>query len=534
MSSVAYPAHPSTARREPRSTRRPSNLPGTQSSLLHTLDRLLGMPTLAAAAFALLVYLWMPKSMADPDIWWHLRDVAVQWQMHGWLHRDVLSATAHGAPWINHEWLAEVPFYLGWTLAGPRGVLVVSMAVTEAVMLLTFLLCWRYTRNTALTLVFSSLAALDATVSFGPRTLLFGWLCLNLELLLIEQWSAGRLRPVTALWAFPALFACWVNLHGSWLIGMLLLAAFLVSNALMRVSESPAAARWQLSSLHHLLQWPRRRDRSLWHAAGLSACALLLNPYGWRLVAYPFDLAFKQTLNIASVQEWQSLDFHTPRAKIFLLTLFVLCAVQLLRRTRWALWELVYVAIGIYAAFAYSRFLFLAALLVCPIVAKQVSQCLRPRPAPAPEHTLPGWRALVHAALIAAMLTLAASRFPAAQTMAAAERVTYPVGAVAALRSLHPNGPVFNQYIWGGFLEYHAPNIPVFVDSRVDIFERNGTFKDYLDVTQLRHPLETLDRRGIRYVLFEPDAPLVLLLKATGRWNTLYEDTSSVLLERTP
>ncbi len=385
-----------------------------------------------------------------------------------------------------------------------------------------------------MTLVFSSLAALDATVSFGPRTLLFGWLCLIVELLLLERWSTGRLRSGTALWAFPNLFAFWVNLHGSWLIGVLLLAAFLISNALMRLAETPAAARWRISSLHHLLQWPRRRDRTLWYAAGLSLVALLLNPYGWRLVAYPFDLAFRQTLNVASVQEWQSLDFHTPRAKIFLLTLFVLCTVQLLRRTRWALWELVYVAIGIYAAFAYSRFLFLAALLVCPLVAKQVNQCLRSRSATSPERTNPGWRALLHASLIAGMLPLVAARFPSAATMAAADRVAYPTDAVALLRTMHPVGPVFNQYIWGGFLEFHAPNIPVFIDSRADIFERNGTFQDYLDVTQLRHPLATLDRRGIRYVLFERDAPLVLLLKATGRWITLYEDTTTVLLERKP
>ena len=72
----------------------------------------------------------------------------------------------------------------------------------------------------------------------------------------------------------------------------------------------------------------------------------------------------------------------------------------------------------------------------------------------------------------------------------------------------------------------------MFVDSRVDIFERNGTFKDYLDVVQLRHPLEVLDRRGVRYVLFAREAPLVLLLKATGQWSVQYEDATAVLRER--
>ncbi len=480
---------------------------------------------MGAAALALLVYLWMPKSMADPDVWWHLRDAALQWQQGGWLHTDLLSGTARGAAWMNHEWLAEVPFYLGWVAGGARGVLLVSTAVTEAVLLLTYVLCWRLTRNVAVTLVFSALAAADATVSFGPRTLLFGWLCLNVQLLLLERWSAGKLRERTALWAFPALFAVWVNLHGSWLIGVVLLLGFLLCNALVR-----AAARWGVLPWMQLTVWPRRRDHALWKATALAGLALLVNPYGWRLVLYPFDLAFKQTLNIASVEEWRSLDFHTPRAKIFLLMLFALFAVQLLRRTRWALWELLYVAVGVYAALQYSRFLFLAALLVCPLAAKQVAACLRTEREP--EETTPGWRGLLHLVLMACMVPLVVARFPSAQAMAEAEAARYPTAALPMLRGWKPAGLVFNQYIWGGFLEWHAPGVPVFVDSRVDIFERNGTFKDYLDVTQLRHPLETLDRRGVRYVLFEREAPLVLLLKATGRWTVRYEDSTTVLLER--
>ncbi len=495
------------------------------------LDRTLSLTTVAAVAFALLVFCWLPKNMADPDIWWHLRDAAVQASSHHWLQHDVFSATARGAVWIDHEWLAEVPYALGWHWGGPQGVLLISIAVTEAVMLLTFLLTYRLTRNLAVTMVFSTFAAIDATVSFGPRTLLFGWLCLIVELLLLERWSCGKLRAHTALWAFPLLFAAWVNLHGSWLIGVVLLAGYLLCRGVTRLSERPWAARLGLSGVHHMMERPRRRDDALWRAGGFSLLALLLNPYGWRLVAYPFDLAFKQTLNVATVEEWHSLDFHTPRAKIFLVMLAVLFIAQLLRRSRWALHELFFVAVGVYAALSYSRFLFLAGLLVCPIAAKQVAACWDAQRLPEATAHTPGWRGLLHLAFIAVMLLIAVVRFPSAKTMLEAENA-YPRQAVVMLRTFEPRGPVLNEYTWGGFLEMYAPQVPVFIDPRMDIFERNGTLQDYLDVVRLKRPMEVLAKYHVRYVLFGRDTPLVLLLKSTRDWNVRYEDATTVLLER--
>ena len=495
------------------------------------LDRTFTLPVVAAFAFALLVFCWVPKNIADPDIWWHLRNAAVQAQNHAWLHHDVFSSTARGAAWIDHEWLAEVPFALGWHFGGPRGVLLVGTTVMEAVLLLTFLLTYRMTRHLGLTMVFSTLAAIDATVSFGPRTLLFGWLCLNVQLLLLERWNRGRMREQTALWVFPLLYAMWINLHGSWFIGLVLLAGYLCCREATRLSERPWAARLRLSSVHHMMERPRRRDGALWRAGGLSLLALLMNPYGWRLIAYPFDMAFKQTLNVATVEEWHALDFHTPRGKIFLVMLLVLFAVQVLRRSRWALHELFFVAVGVYSAFLYSRFLFLGGLLLCPIVAKQVAACWTERTAREKQPARPAWSGLLHTGLIAAMFALAATRVPSTATMLAAE-TAYPQGAAAMLRGFKPQGVVFNEYTWGGFLEFYAPQVPVFIDPRMDIFERNGTLRDYLDVVRLKRPIEVLDRYRVRYVLFGRDTPLTLLLKTSHAWDVRYEDATTVLLER--
>ena len=97
--------------------------------------------------------------------------------------------------------------------------------------------------------VASSLAVWLATVSFGPRTLLAGWICLVAELLLLELFREGR----DWLWCLVPLFVLWANLHGSWLIGhgavRCLLRCGLVEGTWGRIE----ASRWNRAQLRKLI-----------------------------------------------------------------------------------------------------------------------------------------------------------------------------------------------------------------------------------------------------------------------------------------
>ena len=85
--------------------------------------------------FALVVFLVVPKKVADPDIGWHLRNAQIQIQTHTFLHQDVYSFTTTGKPWMDHEWLSEIPFYLAWRSFGPRGIFLVTLIAIEAILL---------------------------------------------------------------------------------------------------------------------------------------------------------------------------------------------------------------------------------------------------------------------------------------------------------------------------------------------------------------------------------------------------------------
>jgi hypothetical protein len=84
----------------------------------------------------------------------------------------------------------------------------------------------------------------------------------------------------------------------------------------------------------------------------------------------------------------------------------------------------------------------------------------------------------------------------------------------------------------GGYLGWKAPGLKVFVDSRVDIFEYAGVFKDYIRLMSFRDPLRVLDEYHIICVVFPSDAPLTYLLERNPNWKVDFSGHLSTLLER--
>ncbi|MES2220530.1 MAG: hypothetical protein V4587_06135 [Acidobacteriota bacterium] len=475
------------------------------------LGKLFGFPVFLTVLFALAVFLAVPKKVADPDIGWHLRNAQIQLQTHTFLHQDLYSFTTSGKPWMDHEWLAEIPFYLAWRGFGPGGLFLVTLVAIEAIMIGILGLAYLESGSIKAAFVVGFAALFLASVSFGPRTLLFGWMFLVLELGLLAEFRRGR----DFLWVLPVVFLVWINTHGSWIIGLVLLAVVALSGCVDGTWGSIEATGWT-----------RPQARKLAWVSLLSTLALFVNPYGWRLVLYPFDLAFHQKLNIASVDEWRSLDFHTPLGKIFLAILAAAVLLQLLRPRRWKLHEILFLLIGTYAALTYSRFLFLAAILIVPLLARNLASWM-------PYHAdrdKPWLNAPVMLGVVIAVVLL----FPSNQELNARNSTVYPDAAAQRyLQSFHPRGHVFNDYLWGGYLEWNVRQIPVFIDSRVDVFERNGQFGDYLHAIRIEDTLRILYKYSIQYVLFENHRPLPYLLQQTPGWKVDYQDKTTILLERT-
>lgn len=491
---------------------------GPASAPRRTLaSRLFGLPIVMGLALVeVLFFLTNPepglvRSVGDPDIWWHLRNTA-QWLHTGhFIRSDSWTFTVAGKPWIDPEWLAELPYYFAWHWLGERGIYLAMMLLAAAILLGVYLLGRLRSGSWTAAFVGAAVAAFFSSVSLAPRTLLVGWLFLILELGIL--WSLDRGRDHT-LW-LPPLFLLWVNAHGSWFIGFVLMGVFFACGWFAGEKGSLCAKPWS----------PAQR-RKFVAVTAASAAVLFVNPYGWRLVAYPVEAIFRHKLGTEYIAEWASLDFHSALGKSVLVVFLGIALLQLLRRARWSAQDLAFALIAVYGAVTYVRFVFMAGILLGPLLARLVAGCLTGKSEPTKGQQL------VNAVGLVVLLVLIAMRYPAARQLRAGFDDDFPAQALPYVRTLAGQGHLFNEYRWGGYLEWNAPQVKEFIDPRMDIFAESGILDDYARAIHVEDTFAVLDKYQIRYALLDRKTAMAYLLAHSPGWKVAYQDNLAVVFER--
>ena len=225
-------------------------------------------------------------------------------------------------------------------------------------------------------------------------------------------------------------------------------------------------------------RWTPSQLRKLVVTGVATGAALFVNPFGYRLVFYPFDLAFRQPVKINHVAEWVSVDFHELRGKIVLVLLVGLLLSALLRNRRWALAELGLVLFALYSGLTYVRFLFLLGIVVAPLLAKLLD-FIPPYQPEIDKHVL-------NAVLMAAMVVAIIRCYPRSAALERSVSDSYPADLLPYLRTHPLHGRMLNHYLWGGYLGWDKNDLKIFIDSRYDIFEYASVFQDYLDLIGIK------------------------------------------------
>jgi hypothetical protein len=472
--------------------------------------RLFSFSAVLACSLAYMVFLFSRRNIADPDLWWHLRNAQYLFANGHLPVVDSYSYTAPGVPVLPFEWLAEIPYYLAFKWAGLPAVFVLVFVICTAIVLGIFRLSYLASYDVKNAFVATVGGAVLAAISIGARTLLFGWLYLVCLLLILE---AARRDHWKWLWLVPPLFCLWINSHGSWPMGMVLFGVFIASGFLEGSWGHVDATRWSGPQLRRLLI-----------TAGASVAALFVNPFGYRVVLLPFQVMFAKGSGIGSIQEFTSVDFHTPWGKVAMLLILGVLLVAVFSRERWRLDELAFIMLALYYALTYIRFIFLAGILAPPIFARRLKLM--------GSYNRNADRRLPNVIALAIVLCLFIVSVP--RSSGFRNPVKYPEGAITYMRSNGIHGRVFHEWVWGGYLIWHTPELKVFIDGRGDPYGSNGVFKDYLAAVSNDNPQAVLDKYQVEYVLMPADSPLARSLVSSPLWTVRYSDETSVLFHRTP
>ncbi len=455
--------------------------------------------SLIAGTVLFALVLAVPGILADPDTLWQVHTGEWILSHHAIPYTDPFSYTAFGKPWFTHEWLAEALLGLANRAGGFRGVMALTAAAAG---LTTGMLLFHLRRFMALlpAVVVTLLGIANCTGSLLARPHVLAWPCL-------ELWCAGlvlaRARGVKPSWGLLPVMTLWVNLHGSFMLGLLLPFAFLAEAAM------EAGAAWRKSVT----------DWALFTAAAWGAA--LLNPDWLAGVLFPFRLLGMR--NLDWIGEWQPADFSAFRP--LELTLLVGLGVALLGRLTVPPFRLAMLLGLVHLALRHWRHDQLLGLLGALLLAEAIGR-LAPAPAEAPAPILvragvPAVAALLAAVALTVRFTLPLEHEPGAGVLALLDQLP------AALRAR----PVLNDYGFGADLIAHGDR--PFIDSRADLYG-DAFLGRFRAITDLRPGALAAALRdfNVSWTIFPPDAPVLLSLDRQPGWHRLLNDAAAVVYVR--
>ena len=455
------------------------------------------------------------RSATDPDLWWHLR--TGQWIVEtGHVpHTDPFSFTRAGSRWVCHEWMSEVLFYVIWKIGGPVALIVFSSLITTIGFLFLYSRCHGEPHWAAAATV---LGAYASAPCWGTRPQMFTFVFASLFLWLLER---AERRHRLLLW-IPPLFLLWLNLHGGFALGPVLL--FLYAGGLALEAATGTTA-WREAR-------PILRRVSL---ATLACLALVpLNPSGARLYLYPIETVRAFELR-SLIVEWLSPDFHQsmylPCLLVILLVLAALAWSGVAVRGR-VLLPLTFMLLSALDAVRHIPIFILLAVPVLAQAGSRSSQRVLGLPAPTPRQRsrlVLSWTTI---ALLAAFVLWRWTNL--ARRQEGREADGFPRNAVTALRTNNLRPSLFAYYDWGGYAIWELyPQYRVFADGRSDLYGDELMKEAAETLPDLRQGWRAdLDRWNVETILIPPDTALAQALHLDAGWRAFYSDPQAVIFVR--
>lgn len=449
----------------------------------------------------------------DPDLWWHLRtgEAVVD---SGIPHTDIFSFTFPNNEWVTHEWLSDVVMWSLYQLGGLPLLQVVFAGLTVLIWLLVYRLCAGRPYIAGLVV---AVAAKASEVVWGARPQLFNLLLFALFIYLLERRKDGALGSWVFL-AFPLATVLWANLHSGYLLGIVVLATYLMGEWIENRRQSPSVRALSPPDVSRLAG-----------ATVASFLAALINPNGARLWIYPFE-TLGSSVQREFITEWFP---PTPDLLIFWLTVaLIVTGVFAMFRSRLAptATELLMFAGTAVGAFLSVRNIPIFAVAAAPILARHLAAAISldrfvDEDDAADESRLAtaiGGAVIAFGALLIGFGTL--------QDNDEVVEGTFPVAAVDFIEASELSGPIFNAYNFGGYLIWRG--IPVYIDGRADVYQDSGLLQ-YAKTAFVEEDWQApLELYGIRLVLVERGSRLANALAESGGWELRFEDDVAVIYWR--
>ncbi|MDO8516042.1 MAG: hypothetical protein Q7S28_02205 [bacterium] len=438
------------------------------------------------AVFLCVIFAYSFNQIYDSDSFYHLKAGQVIAETKSIPHTDIFSSTAFGAPWVTHEWLAEVVFYFVYQLGGfwfLIGFVALIAALTYFIIFQTARLYGIYS-YVAIPLLF--VFAYANSARWAPRPQVFSFLFLASVIYCLEKYRRGG--HIRFLYAVVAIIILWANMHASVILGLGILEGY----AILEMCK-----RW----------WPQWlgiqmvRPKKIFYAVGAAWTLALLNPNTYKIFFY--SDAIQEGIKNFNVLEWKSILTFIGNTRINVLVGELVLGVIILVwwfGVRKASRDVTPLAMGLLISampFSSARHIGLWPIVVLASILVPLSYV--------GERALRSFdeRRIWYCVLALGGLFLA-SRIYYVPTKPV-DAALLPVHAMDFIVENNLKGPLFNLYNEGGYLIWRMyPDEKVFIDGRSEVFPGEPT-RDFLNIIGNGPEWDTLvnEKYGLNYFILD-------------------------------
>lgn len=454
----------------------------------------------------------------------------------GFLDYDIFTFTFQGKPWANIYWLFQLAAFFIYSHSGYVGIIIVKAVCTILILLFLYLAARNRVNGEDLECwpVFIPLLMLGfstAGLRIVERPHLVGLMMVSFYLFALTL-PGGKAR-VTAFRVMPFLQLLWVNMHGSFIIGPLLVAIFLFEELWNNVGDTMKDSG--AGVLKAIAETARsvRRTSPIFSLSILTVILLLVNfisPIAnW---TYGMIRIFREEefLSLTRIAEWAPPTlsfsirdmswafFYEQRNQVLaLMILFVAGASYKAREFRIS--DALLFIVGIVGFLSHTRFVGDFGLFITPgVVAYWCSiyrQCSR-------------WKGRVLALTFFIVAVFFTFFWVRAAVISgdygfSVNKARFCFATAGFIKTKKIQGNMFNHYNQGYFLSHALyPQVKIFIDGRPVILFNPAFFFVYtLGVSGERFDvLENSYRFDM--VLIDREAPLFRTLLKSTRWKLVY------------
>jgi len=469
---------------------------------------------LAAGSFLLSLYvICITNNIVDPDLWHEMaliREVVASGSIP---LEDRFAYTPTAFPSVHHEWGAGAIAYFLATQFGKSGILAAKYVLAAVIALFVFLCLRKRSTPTELYILLLPVGILLIHRGFSTiRAQIYSFAFAACLLWFLEKDRAGDRKWMLA---WLPLFLIWINLHGGFLVGFIILGCYWIGCMLRRKP-----------SVHLLL-------------TGIVMTGLIsINPYGLDYYSYLFRAI---TMARPYIKEWQPIWIteNLPSLSTFVFSILLIGYGVKKKGIRGAHGLLLLLA-TFAAAISCGRLVFFYAIVWMSYVPSFFIET--------PFHKIVAnvWYKsttllflLFFVATVLITIVQAPKRVwdlvvPGYHMERYGDYPIYPVGPVNYLVRNGFKGNMMVFFDWGSYIIWKlCPDVRVSMDSRYEVAYPEWVVKENVDFYRAKDGWQrTLSAYPTDLVLTHTDLPIARVMHQARGWKKIYEDREFQLYSR--